>query len=128
MKTIEGYNRLDIVKSEYVRWRISYLAEHPFCVRCKDEGKQILADELDHITPRQYGGELMSVDNVQGLCRSHHIQKTIEDRIKYGNKTDEVDEDGIPTEDHWDPIKREWTGVMKSGRTWSKSGHHPRKV
>ena len=69
----------------------------------------------------------MDEENVQGLCFYHHNEKTLEDRIKYGEHTEPVNEDGVPIQDNWDPIKREWTGIMDSGRTWNRSSHHRTK-
>lgn len=36
--------------------------------------------ELDHITPVEKGGDPWDPENLQTLCRSHHIDKTRRER------------------------------------------------
>lgn len=52
-----------------------YLAEHPLCVDCEKEGRTTAATEVDHIIPRCAGGN-DTRENLAGLCKSHHSQKT----------------------------------------------------
>ena len=62
------------------RWgkvRLAYLAEHPFCVHCEQEGEMTLATELDHIEPHRGKASLFwDTRNFQGLCVKHHGVKT----------------------------------------------------
>ena len=57
--------------SAWREWRLNYIARHPFereCEMCSIpvEGSQII---LDHLVGIRAGGELMSDDNIQVLCR-----------------------------------------------------------
>jgi len=63
----------------YLRRRATYLAEHPWCVRCQAEGKSfVAATELDHIIPFK-GNRILFLDwnNWQGLCARHHGLKSM---------------------------------------------------
>lgn len=57
--------------------RTWYLANNPICEwpRCKRP-----ATEVDHIKPINRGGERMAADNLQGLCKGHHSEKTNKER------------------------------------------------
>lgn len=66
-----GYNR---------RWQQvskSYLANHPFCVRCLAKGKHTHATVVDHIRPHK-GNQTLFWDknNWQPLCKECHDRKT----------------------------------------------------
>ncbi|MCS0497876.1 HNH endonuclease [Ancylobacter sp. MQZ15Z-1] len=69
------------------RWeraRAQFLAEHPWCVRCAEQGTRTAATVVDHIIPHRYGQArtpeekatalrlLRDPDNWQGLCSTHH--------------------------------------------------------
>lgn len=59
--------------AQHRRARARYLAEHPWCVYCKREGRLRLATVLDHIIPHRGDlGLLRDPGNFQGLCRHHH--------------------------------------------------------
>ena len=62
------------------RWgkvRAHYLADHPFCVDCYQQGEMVFATEVDHIIPHQGNAQLMwDETNFQSLCKSHHSAKT----------------------------------------------------
>jgi hypothetical protein len=75
-----------------------YLAAHPFCRRCIEQhGRVSLAVELDHIQPLEHGGR-DTPDNIQGLCRECHLDKTARDR---GYRRKGADVSGWPTDpDH----------------------------
>lgn len=76
-----------------------FLTEHPLCMHCMAEGRTTQAEEVDHITPLYKGGD-DEWDNLQGLCKPHHIEKTNRDmgRAKTG-----CDVNGMPIDSshHW---------------------------
>lgn len=67
------------------RWavaRLSFLADHPLCVRCAAGGAVEPATVVDHVTPHR-GDPALFWDraNWQALCESCHNRKTAsEDR------------------------------------------------
>ena len=83
------------------RWKVlvaSILAADPLCQSCKAKGKTVLADEVDHIKPRaEYPDLMWDKNNLQGLCRSCHIEKT---RQENANTYDE-------TIDPWHAFRKE---------------------
>lgn len=62
------------------KWRLlskAFLYRHPLCVHCQAEGKNLLAEEVDHIQPHRGDADLFwNQDNWQPLCKSHHSAKT----------------------------------------------------
>ena len=61
---------------------------NPLCVRCKEQGRVTLWEELDHVVSLDKGGEDI-LENTQGLCKPCHRDKTAEDmgyrkRVTYG--------------------------------------------
>lgn len=54
--------------------RNAYLQQHPLCVMCKDDGKLVAAQVVDHIIPHKGGQTLFwdSAGNWQALCKPHH--------------------------------------------------------
>ena len=61
-----GYDNLWRRTSERYRQR------HPFCAFCAQEGRQRLADAVDHKIPIDDGGDRLKVANLQSICLSHH--------------------------------------------------------
>lgn len=59
-----------------------YLSQRPLCVKCDAEGITKPAEEVDHIKPFDGSHDPLRLDpdNLQGLCRSHHVKKTWKDR------------------------------------------------
>lgn len=51
------------------------VASDHWCVACLAEGRQTIAVEVDHKTPLWRGGS-NDQDNLQGLCKDHHDEKT----------------------------------------------------
>jgi len=61
------------------RLRAWVLARRPLCAVCGGP-----ATDVDHIIPRERGG-LDSPTNLQGLCHSHHSQKTAREDGGFGH-------------------------------------------
>jgi 5-methylcytosine-specific restriction protein A len=64
------------------RWRrirANQLAQEPLCRTCKAEGRLTPAVTVDHITPRNQGGD-DAPTNLQSLCHAHHVAKTKDER------------------------------------------------
>lgn len=69
------------------RWRAArnkFLKVNPLCVRCKDEGRLVKANVVDHIKPHRGDKKLFwDESNWQALCKRCHDKKTmIDDRYK----------------------------------------------
>lgn len=59
------------------RLRANYLARHPLCEECLNEGRTVMATVVDHIDPHRGDKELFyNEDNWQSLCTRHHNSKT----------------------------------------------------
>ncbi len=66
-------NRDKLYGRRWRRLRQQYLADHPLCVFCTNEGRVSTATELDHIQKHEGNPELFyDVENLQGLCAHHH--------------------------------------------------------
>ena len=93
-KTLYGY-----------RWRkrrTQYLAQHPLCVMCAEDGNVRPATELDHIL--KHDGDLTlfwDEDNWQGLCADHH--RSTKARLERSGKVTGCDLQGNPIHElkHW---------------------------
>ena len=73
-------------------WRLDYIARHPFereCEMCSIpvEGSQII---LDHLVGIRAGGEQMSDDNIQVLCRPCNGRKRSSIIVRKNFVDDEV--------------------------------------
>ncbi len=68
--------------SGWKRLRNMCLEKNPFCVKCLDGGKYVMATVADHIKPIRLGGEALDLDNLQGLCNKCHNAKS----AKEGNR------------------------------------------
>jgi len=72
------------------RWRkvrLLYLAEHPLCVICQQEGIITAATVVDHIKAHRGDYSLMwDETNWQALCSKHHSIKTATQDGAFGNK------------------------------------------
>jgi 5-methylcytosine-specific restriction enzyme A len=66
--------------SRWRRARSLYLAEHPWCARCLDEGRLTPATVVDHVEPHRGDERLFwDQDQWQALCKQHHDAKTVRD-------------------------------------------------
>ncbi len=59
------------------RLRAAKLNDDPLCVLCQEQGRTVVATEVDHIIDRKERPDLaLDWDNLQGLCKSCHSGKT----------------------------------------------------
>jgi 5-methylcytosine-specific restriction protein A len=66
-----GYDR------KWSRFRLSFLAANPLCVKCKQAGFTVPATQVDHIVPHRGDMRLFwRTSNLQPLCHSCHSKKT----------------------------------------------------
>lgn len=63
--------------ARWLRFRAYYLAKHPLCVDCEEQGRVRAAKDVDHIVPRAQGGADLDENNVRGLCRPCHSRRTM---------------------------------------------------
>lgn len=66
--------------SRWKKIRLAQLRRYPICTHCRMLGVAEAATEVDHVTPINQGGSAWSPANHQSLCRSHHSQKTNDER------------------------------------------------
>ena len=70
------------------KWRVfreNYLASYPLCVLCAKQGRLRAAVELDHIIAHKGDmGLFWNRDNIQGLCKRCHSQKTANGEVVKG--------------------------------------------
>lgn len=62
----------------WIAIRDRVLKTNPLCKSCLTTGKVKIADEVDHIVPLCKGGT-DALDNLQGLCKECHEEKTRQD-------------------------------------------------
>jgi len=60
------------------RYRLTFLAAHPWCVECERQGRMVPATDVDHIVPIDGPNDprFWDATNHEGKCHSHHSQKT----------------------------------------------------
>lgn len=91
VKALEIDQRESAAKRGYgSRWqtaRKQYLMQNPLCVDCEKHNLVTAARVVDHIVPHQ-GDQTLFWDreNWQGLCKSHHSQKTAGQDGGFGNR------------------------------------------
>lgn len=74
-----GYNR------RWARERKRWLAEHPFCVDCEEEGITTMGTEVDHIKPHRGDMQLFwDRSNWATRCKPHHSAKTAREDGGFG--------------------------------------------
>ena len=62
----------------------AYLNNEPLCEHCQAQGIITGATEVDHIVAvADDWSKRFKIDNLQSLCHSCHMIKTVEDRKKY---------------------------------------------
>ena len=64
--------------------RNKHINDNPLCEECKDKGKVVEAEEVDHIVPLKVDwSKRLDMDNLQSLCKSCHAKKSQRDKEKY---------------------------------------------
>jgi len=72
--------------SRWQKARKVYLAKHPLCRHCEQEGKVVPATVVDHIKPHKGNKRLFwDSSNWQSLCKRHHDIKTANEDGGFGN-------------------------------------------
>lgn len=62
--------------ARWARYSKARLLEHPLCVLCLSEGRQVIATCTDHIKPAsKYPDLFWDTDNHQSLCSRHNAIK-----------------------------------------------------
>lgn len=109
------------------RWdkaRRSFLAMHPLCVMCQQQGRTVAATVVDHITPHKLKDAITSgdraaialaqklfwdTDNWQSLCKQHH--DSTKQRMEKRGVVIGCDENGNPLDpnSHW--MKTQWSDI-----------------
>ena len=69
---------------EWRKLRQSFLAEHPFCEKCRKSGRLTKATVVDHIIPIKQGGPALDESNLQALCAACHGEKSIREGSRFG--------------------------------------------
>lgn len=63
--------------SRWQKYRKAYLARHPLCVMCRDEGRVGAAEVVDHVQDHKGNAALFwNPDNHRALCKRHHDLRT----------------------------------------------------
>lgn len=85
----EKYDRDPVVRRRYGRaWkriRDKYIAAHPLCEMCKQQGKITPAGEVHHIIPLSRGGT-HDRSNLMALCKSCHSEITAKDGDRWHDR------------------------------------------
>ena len=84
-RTVKPKNRNYKRDELWERISRAWLADHPLCAACEQQGRMTPAQIVDHILPRRYYPELKyDKDNLQSLCQrrpfSCHQRKTALER------------------------------------------------
>ena len=82
-------------KLQQIRKR--HMQVNPLCVRCAEQGRVTLWQELDHTVAMENNGTDTD-DNRQGLCRECHRIKTAEDFGRTAGERISISNDGWPVE------------------------------
>jgi 5-methylcytosine-specific restriction protein A len=81
--------------SKWRRARLAYLAKHPLCVYCQEEGRTVAATVVDHIKPHKSDYKLFwDSSNWQSLCTTHH--QATKQREESGSNMKQIGLDGWP--------------------------------
>ena len=98
------------------RWhkaRTAYLASHPLCTMCKEEGKVTPAKVVDHVIPHKGDRSLFwDSGNWQSLCYRHH--NSTKQSMERATQYEPCDVEGIPLDPshHWNANRARGGGVV----------------
>lgn len=85
----EKYDRDPAARRRYGRaWkriRERYIAAHPLCEKCREQGKLTPAQEVHHILPLSRGGT-HDETNLMALCKPCHSEITARDGDRWHSK------------------------------------------
>ena len=73
------------------RWkklRKAKVTSDPLCEHCMRQDIAKAVEEVDHIVELEDGGEMWDINNLQSLCKRHHIIKTNIEKQNRKKKTD----------------------------------------
>jgi len=64
--------------ADWFACRAAYVAEHPFCEDCLENGRPVKVDEVHHIEPFDGKDDPKRLDwnNLRSLCEDHHDAAT----------------------------------------------------
>lgn len=74
------------------RWkklRATKVELNPICEHCEELGIARAVQEVDHIHEVEDGGPIWDIENLQSLCKRHHIIKTNKAKADRNKKRDE---------------------------------------
>ena len=72
--SVRGYDR------HWKKARKRFLAAHPLCEKCKEQGRLVKVEVVDHIIPHRGDEKLFwNEGNWQALCKHFHDSKTMTD-------------------------------------------------
>ena len=80
---LKAFRKMVYASKRWRHTRLFVLTQHPICVKCTEEMRITPAVDVDHIIPlskiffEQLDHELLfDVDNLRGLCKQHHGEKS----------------------------------------------------
>lgn len=83
-KSFESRKKNDLYYTDQWRKiRLIKLNLNPICEHCEKRGIVTAAKVIDHIIPIEQGGDKLSLDNLQSLCRRCDNIKSGKDAHKY---------------------------------------------
>lgn len=68
------------------KFRRAWLAQHPLCVMCRNEGRVTAATDVDHVVPHRGDMRRFWAGPFQSLCHAHHSEKTAREDGGFGRE------------------------------------------
>jgi 5-methylcytosine-specific restriction protein A len=101
--------------------RATVLAEQPLCPECRDQGLLVPASEVDH---QDNDPSNNSRDNLVGLCKTHHSQKTAAEMHGHKPKAKGCDVSGMPLDPNH-PWNRGTVAPLMAQKSPAVDQHEP---